>query len=78
MSITVQARLDAESEAALKKLMKRLGWSSSQAVREGLQLLVRHYEVSPRKRKKIIGMGEFDAGPIDLATNKKHMEGFGR
>lgn len=31
-----------------------------------------------RKRKTvIIGMGEFD-GPTDLATNKKHMEGFGK
>jgi hypothetical protein len=30
------------------------------------------------KRIKIIGTGQFDSGIPDLATNKKHMEGFGK
>lgn len=77
MKATVQARLDSESQAALDHLVRRLGWSPSRVVREGLRLMVRHYG-SPPPKKKIIGMGEFDAGPPDLATNKKYMEGFGR
>ena len=28
-------------------------------------------------RRKLIGVGEFDSGLTDLATNKKYMEGFG-
>jgi hypothetical protein len=31
-----------------------------------------------KRRTVIIGLGEFDAGPTDLATNKKYMEGFGK
>ena len=30
-----------------------------------------------RRRTRIIGLGKFDCGPTDLATNKKHMEGYG-
>jgi hypothetical protein len=30
-----------------------------------------------QKYPKMIGVGEFDSGIPDLATNKKHMEGFG-
>jgi hypothetical protein len=76
MSQVVQARLDPETEAALKALMRRHGWSCSQVVREGLKLLAQEHLA--KKRRKIIGQGEFDAGPSDLATNKRHMEGFGR
>jgi hypothetical protein len=31
-----------------------------------------------RQRIKITGAGQFDSGIPDLATNKKHMEGFGK
>jgi hypothetical protein len=31
-----------------------------------------------RKVRKIIGTGAFCSGISDLATNKKHMEGFGK
>jgi hypothetical protein len=77
MKATVQARLDEESEAALKQLTRRLGWSPSRVVREGLRLMVRHYGATPKKRK-IIGMGEFEGGPPDLATNKKYLEDLGQ
>jgi hypothetical protein len=43
-----------------------------------------HVELAPAgngkqgdKRRKIIGTGKFNSGIPDLATNKKHMEGFG-
>lgn len=72
----MQARLDKDSQVALEKLMRRLGWSSSQVVREGLKLMAATYGASPKK--KIIGMGEFDAGVPDLGTNKKYLEGFGK
>lgn len=76
MRTSVQARLDKDSQVALEKLMRRLGWSSSQVVREGLKLMAATYGASPKK--KIIGMGEFDAGVPDLGTNKKYLEGFGK
>jgi hypothetical protein len=76
MKTSVQARLDPEGQAILERLTKRLGWSSSQVVREGLRLLALHYDVAPRK--KVIGLGQFDSGVSDLGSNKKHLEGFGR
>jgi hypothetical protein len=76
MKAVVQARLDEESQAALNRLVRRLGWSPSQVVREGLRLMMASY--GSGAKKKIIGMGKFDAGISDLATNKKHLEGFGR
>lgn len=77
MSATVQARLDDESQVALDQLVQRLGWSPSRVVREGLRLMALYYGSTPA-RKRIIGLGEFEAGPADLATNKKHMEDYGR
>ncbi len=32
---------------------------------------------APGQKRMIIGMGKFDGGPPDLATNEKYMEGFG-
>lgn len=76
MKTSIQARLDPETQVILERLTKRLGWSSSRVVREGLRLLAKDQKIS--SGTKIIGLGEFDAGPTDLATNKKYMEGFGR
>jgi hypothetical protein len=78
MKATVQARLDDDSQAALKQLTRRLGWSPSRVVREGLRLMARHHGLAQKPKRKIIGMGEFGGGPPDLATNKKYMEDFGR
>jgi hypothetical protein len=76
MKAIVQARLDQESQAALEQLSRRLGWSYSKVVREGLRLMAACY---PAKRgKKIIGMGQFSSGEPDLGSNKKHLEGYGR
>jgi hypothetical protein len=78
MKGTVQARLDEEAQAALDQLTRQLGWSPSRVVREGLRLMVRHHSTPKKGKRKIIGMGEFSGGPSDLATNKKHMENYGR
>jgi hypothetical protein len=76
MATTVQARFDTKAEAALKKLIRSNGWTTSQALRE---CVLRVYEQTAAKpRPRLIGAGCFDSGIGDLATNKKHMEGFGK
>lgn len=76
MGTTVQARLDDETTAALKVIARRNGWSASQAVREAIKLLTRQSE--PGKPAQIIGLGKYDSGIIDLGSNKKHLEGYGK
>jgi hypothetical protein len=76
MGTTVQARLDSETQATLSRVAKRLGWSTSKVVREGIHLLDK--SVEPSHPIQIIGLGEFDSGITDLASNKKHLAGFGR
>ncbi len=75
MKTSVQARLDEKSAAALETLERRLGLSSSEVVRASLCLMVKQDPASQKKR--FLGVGEFSSGIGDLATNKKHMEGFG-
>jgi hypothetical protein len=75
MKTSVQARLDPESQAALDDLVRRLGWSPSRVVRESLLLMEKQQAAVPRRT--LIGIGLHDSGVSDLATNKKHMEGFG-
>jgi hypothetical protein len=55
---------EAEIMASKKKLTVRSGRRAP--VQNGL-----------RPKRKIIGMGRFDSGPPDLATNEKYMEDFG-
>ncbi len=72
----VQARFDTKAEAALKKLIRTNGWTTSQALRE---CVLRVYEQTAAKpRPRLIGVGCFDSGTRDLSTNKKHMAGFGK
>ena len=73
MTATVQARLDRETKKILDQLAKRLGWSRSEIVPEAIRMLD---TATPKGGRRIIGQGMFP-GPKDLATNKKHMEGFG-
>ena len=68
MATTVQARLDAETAAILKRVARERGWSSSQAVREGIHLLAPQSDAV--KSVQIHGLGMFDAGVTDLATNQ--------
>jgi hypothetical protein len=76
MTSTVQARLDEETQAALDRLVRQRGMKTSDAVREGIRLLDKHH--APPARPRLIGIGKYDSGMPDLATNKKHMEGFGQ
>ena len=76
MRTTVQARLDRRAQVALERLARRTGWSPSRVVREGVHLLAACYGFPPAKR--VIGVGRFASGLPDLASNKKHLRGFGQ
>jgi hypothetical protein len=71
---TVQARLDANTEKALARLVDQMGLSPSMVVREGIRLLA----ASQPKNRRIVGLGKFSSGVPDLGSNKKHLKGFGR
>jgi hypothetical protein len=73
---TVQARLDEKAQAALRSIAKGEGWTASRVIRE---CLIEGAERRAQRRlPRLIGIGCFDSGTADLATNKKHMEGFGK
>ena len=76
MKMSVQARLDQKSQAALERLVQRHGWSPSRVVREGIRLVEKYH--APPPRRKLIGIEKYDSGIADLATNKKYMEDFGK
>ena len=72
----VQSRFDSKAQAALKRLTRSNGWTTSEALRE---CVLRVDELSAAKsRPTLIGIGCFDSGTADLATSKRHMEGFGK
>jgi hypothetical protein len=75
MSRIVHARLDAETERRLRRLERRLGWSDSQVVREGIRVLD---GLTARGPRRVIGLGRFRSGIPDLGSNKAHLKGFGR
>jgi hypothetical protein len=76
MRSAIQARLDDRSQKRLAALVRELGWSPSQVVREGLRVL----ESSRLRKKKrgIVGLGKFSSGIRDLGSNKKHLRDFGK
>jgi hypothetical protein len=76
MSRVIHARLDADTDSLRDALQKRLGWNDSQIVREGIKAL--SVLVPAGGKRKIIGQGRYKSGIPDLATNKKHLEGFGK
>ena len=75
MSKIIQARIDSKTASILKKL-KAMGWQDSYIVREGIRLLGLT-ALRPQKNK-IVGMGKFSSNVSDLASNKKHLKGFGK
>jgi hypothetical protein len=75
MNTVVQARFDEEAQAALGKLVREKGWTVSKALREGVLSLAGQSERS--QPIKIIGLGKYDSGISDLASNKKHLAGLG-
>lgn len=76
MANAIQARLDERSRKRLAALVKELGWTPSQVVREGLRVLEVNY--LRRKRRGIIGLGKFKSGISDLGANKNYLRDFGR
>lgn len=75
MPLSVQARLDPETQRALDRMVRHLGMSPSAVVREGIRLLAVSQQAPVRK--KIIGLGKFRSGISDLGSNKRHLTGFG-
>ena len=75
MKAIAQARLDQATQTALDRVATRLGWSTSKVVREGIHLVEKQHCATPVRR--LIGIGVFDSGVGDLATNKEHMKDFG-
>ena len=75
MTTTVQARLDEETQAALDRLL-RSGLRTSEVIRKGIHLVAK--EAEGRPPIKLIGLGKYDFGVTDLATNKKYLADLGR
>ena len=75
MRASIQARLDERSRKRLAALVHELGWTPSRVVREGLRVLEASYLL--RKRRGVIGLGNFHSGVPDLGSNKKHLRRFG-
>ncbi len=76
MRSAIQTRLDAPSRKRLAVLVRELGWTPSQIVREGLRVLSASY--LRRKKRGVIGLGKFSSRVPDLGSNKKHLRDFGR
>ena len=73
---TVQARLDAEAEAVLDRLVQHFGWTTSEVVRHALRLMAASEMRTGRRR--IAGIGQFASGRSDLGSNPEHLRRFGR
>jgi hypothetical protein len=72
----VHARLDREARRTLDRLRRRTGLTDSELIRRALEAyLTRTASPTPRH---IVGLGEFESGVPDLATNPEHLVGFGR
>lgn len=76
MAMTVQVRLAGDDEATLLDLVNDSGRSKSEIIRDALRSFGKGR--APAPKRVFIGMGEFDSGVTDLATNKRWMEDFGR
>jgi hypothetical protein len=76
MSSTIHARLDEDTQAIRERLKRSQGWTDSEIVRRGIQLLAAATPV--RGKRRFTGVGKYDSGIPDLATNKAHMAGFGK
>jgi hypothetical protein len=75
MRTAIHAMLDDRSRKRLAALVRKLGWTPSQVVREGLRVLEESY--ARRKCRGVIGLGKFRSGIADLGSNKKHLRNFG-
>jgi Arc/MetJ-type ribon-helix-helix transcriptional regulator len=79
MKTYIHARLSREDRTLLDALKETTGHSESELVRRGLRLILQEVG-GQRSALELAGrsVGKFKKGPRDLATNKKHLEGFGK
>ncbi|NLY01774.1 MAG: hypothetical protein GXY83_37290 [Rhodopirellula sp.] len=75
MSRVIHARLDEETDAVRRELSRRLRWSDSKIVREGIKALASR--LTARRARRIVGLGEFESHVDDLGSSKAHLKGFG-
>ena len=78
MKTYIHARLGREDRAVLENLKAATGESESELVRRGLHLVSKELGRT-RSARDVAGrsVGKFKKGPTDLATNGKHLDGFG-
>ena len=76
MARTIGARLDAKTEKMLQEVACCLGWSNSEVLRAGIQMI--HGSLVQRRPRRIIGQGEFCSGVADLGSSKERLTRFGR
>ncbi len=74
MARILHARIDPATEKILQALQRRLGWSDSQVVREGIKAL---QLLATPGRRRVCGLGQFRSGIPDLGSNKARLKGFG-
>jgi len=78
---TITIKVPEELDARLTKRAKRRGVSKSEIAREALARELKTESVDEEPSAYDVmkgGCGIVDSGITDLATNPKHMEGFGR
>jgi hypothetical protein len=76
MARVVQARLDDDTDKMLHDLRRRTRLSDSELVRRAIRSLA---VLSPTGGgPRVVGIGRFESGVPDLASNKRHLKGFGR
>jgi methyl-accepting chemotaxis protein len=78
MAKTLTARLDEKSQKELAQLSKNLNKTESEIVRESIHLMAVSYLANSNGRPGFIGLGQFHSGLKDLASNKKHLDDFGK
>lgn len=78
MAKTLTTRLDQESSTELIRLSKILGKTQSEIVRESIHLMATTCGSVTGGIPRFIGLGNFASGKPDLASNKKHLKGFGK
>ena len=74
----IHARLSPEDREILEELKRVSGYTESEILRRGLRLVSRELAARP-SALELAGrsVGRFKTGPRDLATDRRHLEGFG-
>ena len=78
MAKTLTARLDDQSQRDLARLSKNLSKTESEVVRESIHLMAVTHLAGSKGKAVFIGLGKFSSGRKDLASNKKHLDDFGK